>query len=234
MCQPSELFPWFGGTWVLWFLPCLFLTKMIYIGIMKFLSKYTDKWYLQLVIIIFVSYLGVFLSKISYFPWGLEIALISVIFMYFGDMLHKYKLLETPRKYPTFLVCLIVWTMLFMNCGFIELARHYYPNLIIDFAEACAGTYVVVFLCNLMEKVPIISKAFAWIGRNSIIILVIHNAEMRYFGWGSLVPTNWKPIEMYWKEMSLMRIAFVVGIAILFSLLRCSIRKVCSIRGIKE
>ena len=164
---------------VMWFVPFLFVIKIIFWGVNK-IAKDNEilKFLLSILIMIFGYYLGV----LGYWlPFSLDIAMFSIIFMYVGYVLKKYNLLEKIlQDYKILFIILIIW-VIGIKYSSIELAIRLYPKAVLSVITAICGTIIVFKISNLIDlKLKKLSKILQWYGRNSMIILGIHHLEYSY------------------------------------------------------
>lgn len=202
MSKISTKFQSFDSVWVVWFVCTLFITRNLYVIIMKLCEK---KRVLSFCIIGLLAYSGYWIGEFyAFMPWSLDVALVSLIFIAAGDWLHKTDYLE--RNYVmTFILPFIIWTgiMFFTRSG-IELAVRSYPAGILTIVEAVAGSLALISFSKYMERFRSFSRIWSWIGKNSMLILGIHCIEMMYFDW-----QNWLfvylPVPMNWIWLSLVK-----------------------------
>ncbi|MDO5828990.1 MAG: acyltransferase family protein [Methanocorpusculum sp.] len=216
MCKASPLFPHFNGTWILWFLPCLAVSRIIFVSVFRLLQE--KPWYYMAFASFLITGFGFLLSKWSYLPWCAEIACVSFLFLYFGYILAK-KNIFARRKLSLILfgISLAFWgfCVAFLRT-FIELAMHSYPYSFISILEGCAGTFCVVYVCKKFENLRVFSEPLAWIGANSLIILIFHNAEYRYMPWNTLLST-FTDKAYYWLILSCSKILLILTLTFLYS-----------------
>lgn len=157
---------------VMWFIPVLFVTKIIFWEINK-VTKANE--ILKFLITILIMIFGYWL------PFSIDVAMFSIIFMYTGYILKKYKLLEKLlRDYKIILVMLIIW-IIGIKFSRIELAVRAYPKADLSIITAICGTIVVFKISEIIRlKFKVISRVLQWYGRNSMIILSIHHLEYSY------------------------------------------------------
>lgn len=186
MSKISTRFTSFQSVWLVWFLICLFATKIIYVVLMKKIEKYP--LILQLIITLMLSVVGMVIGlKYAYLPWSLDVSLVALPFMWFGDSLHKYKIIE-KMKLSTYILCFIVWAALGVTGFEIEMSMRSYPGYILVLIEAVAGSMIFIGVSVCIEKrTKKLSKFLAWCGKNSIIILAVHCLEMRFYNWNAYI-----------------------------------------------
>lgn len=182
--KPPAFLSSFGGVIVIWFLPCLFFARNIYVAAMSLLSR-TPVW-LRVAAVILLSAGGQLLGTFGiYLPWSLDVALFSVIFIAAGDLLHKKDLIQSGNRVMIILPP-IVWIAMLLTKTHIELATRNYPLIVVGTICAIAGSVTFMQLSRLVEaKMPPLTKLFTWYGRNSLIILSVHALESKMIDWTS-------------------------------------------------
>lgn len=163
---------------VLWFLPCLFVADYIYSRI-----KFTPppaKW--TIIICIPIVY-GIF-TDIPCVPFCSNVAIIAVPFLALGHQFYiplKYSIKRSIGKNITiFLILLAV---------FIFAYRYFHPSinmlgnkvfpLYLFYGFAIIGSILVLSASSILEKSRYLSMLFCWIGRNSLVIMCIHEPLKR-------------------------------------------------------
>ena len=222
LCKPNPNFPLFHGTWDLWFLPCLFLSRNIFVVLMNLTETQKYKWIIRVFVFLFLAKMGQMLGFSGYFPWGLEIALISLPFLLFGHFMRKYKVLECNASYVLAVLCLIVWGVLLSKHHYMELAMHYYPYFYVEIIEAVLASFFVICFSKVLEKCFLVSDCLQWIGRYSIVILLLHNMEMRFISWDRVLRSD---ITNKWYIVLLVKICFVLLGTGIFSIILFAVRK---------
>lgn len=186
----------------MWFLCCLFIARCLFGGIMTHL-RFTERntWYLFLIVILFV-YLGIRMGKIHVYPWSLDIAFVSLYFMFFGYLFRKHNLFY---KIPGYLyVFLFAFWLYDISKGGISMNNRSYFSPLISFNGAICGTVVQTKLCIIFERLveekmfkhfKTIDKVLenlmgfiAFAGKNSLIILIFHVMDTTFFHFDKLFP----------------------------------------------
>ena len=79
------------SVWLVWFVICLFVARIIYVIVMRVLSKF--KIPIQIVVIFLISIVGMIIGEqYAFLPWSLDVALVSLPFLMVGEYLSKYHL----------------------------------------------------------------------------------------------------------------------------------------------
>lgn len=182
MSKISTMFTSFESVWLVWFVICLFAARIIYVLLMGILQKFSAA--VSLIVMLVLSMAGMLIGVYyAYLPWSLDVSLVALPLMWFGDYLHKSALLK-KLKLNIYIILFFIWVV-FGIFGFrIEMSMREYPGYILVLVEAIAGSMVLigssVFIGN---KFNILSSFLMWCGRNSIVILAVHCLEMRFYDW---------------------------------------------------
>ena len=176
----SDLFgtEMFGGSPVLWFLPCLFTSQIILFVLIKIFGNKEKIFLLSLFVLYFIGTLNIRFWDIK-LPFMLEKALLAVFFVGIGWVIknwHSKLLDEIPQKFlPIFVISWIV--TLFIK-------QHYYGYSIgmeVDAKHSALLQITVsmsaIFTLILLFRRSQVIKSLSYIGKNSII----------YYGLGDML-----------------------------------------------
>ncbi|MBQ4404143.1 MAG: acyltransferase family protein [Selenomonadaceae bacterium] len=155
---------------VLWFLPALLFTEIIFIRLYNRLNKIGAEVFV--LALVACSLLGLLIGRIHALPLGIDIALAAQIFILVGVLIRKYNFVErlTPRICGVLMFILVL--MFYFNER-IDMNFRIYGNPLMFYAGGIAGSLLVMKLSTLMTD----GKIFSLIsdcGRQSMMILVLH------------------------------------------------------------
>ncbi|MGC4017981.1 MAG: acyltransferase family protein [Muricomes sp.] len=223
MSKISTRFQEFDSVWVVWFVCCLFITRNVYVILMHLLEKYSDSYKTGAIVAIAVA--GYFIGKYyAFMPWSLDVALVALIFIAFGDWLRKTNFLEKGYFYTLFLPA-AAW-IYFLRLGIhIELSMRDYPLGIFSFVEAIAASIVVITLSRMLDNGKLISKGISWFGKNSMLILAVHCLELMYMNWNELI-YRFLPFTMNWFRIFVIKTVVIVLVVVLFNEIKKCLRAV--------
>ena len=118
---------------------------------------------------------------------------------------------------------MVVWILLTLNGYCLELAIRRYPGGIICIVTALAGSIVVIFISECIEKIPVISRFFAWCGKNSMVILAFHCYDLRFLDWNKVyaaIPLGWG-----WESMAAAKVILVLLCSLAFVKVKAYVRE---------
>lgn len=155
---------------LLWFLPCLFITSLFFYFVSKLQNK--NKILLGLLILSLSGHLVNILSPFR-LPWGIDSALIAVMFYGVGHLSKNYVFnkLGTEKNKGTIISLCFIFSIIFcylntrMDIKGFELGH----SLIYLYLSGFAGIYFWLYLSKFIPY----NKIINFIGRNSLIIFLI-------------------------------------------------------------
>lgn len=222
-------FTCFQSVGAVWFLPCLFLSRNIFVLLMSIGRKKYEKKKWMMIMVLTMSLLGAYLGNhYAYFPWSADVAFYSLIFLGVGNEFKKRKIFDTrPNRLTVFLALLIWLTLLAMDMQ-IELAKRWYPVVFGGALCAVAGSYFVIVTGIWLEKKKgRLAHALEWCGINSLLILGVHVVEMWFVDWDDLFG-NGEIIKSSSLLGCTLHVLFTLIVAIVLRLLLNNIMKVCT------
>jgi fucose 4-O-acetylase-like acetyltransferase len=170
---------------ILWFLPCLFVTRIAFAGISK-VSTSTRFLILTLFIISIAGFLfSLFLPKTK-LPFSTEAAINGVVFFGIGFLWHRYAewINTTLKQYalvalPIFsLLCIGAATIHFNTYGHqVDMRLNRLDNYFLFYTGALSGIIAVMTISILIGK----NRILEYIGRHSLILFVWHLILFGYF-----------------------------------------------------
>lgn len=152
---------------VMWFLPCMFTTDIMFFALMRLKHKKTIIG-INLVIGYFLS-----INKII-LPWSIETALIALSFMYFGYIIKKEEIVNNWYKITFLTILSIIGIIIcFITNNEVNMLNHKYSNIILFLLGAYSGIFItIVFLSNFILKQKHFKNIIEYIGQNSLIIML--------------------------------------------------------------
>lgn len=203
----------FEAIGALWFLPCLFVARIVLNEVLLIVRKANKaETFLAVALVAACVWGGFALGNIAQFPFDIDTALIAVGFMFVG-MVAKRVGLECIPWYAWVLL-FAVW-MFYPVAGENEMATRLYLDAPATLITAAAGSLVVMRLCMLVERVPFISGGLARCGVSSLFILCVHRIETAVFNWQKIMEILWPQV---WDASVLVQGLYWFGLRIVFVL----------------
>ena len=171
---------------VLWFLPTMFISTLLYQLVLNFLKRAKN----NIVLIILVITIGIFVASISTkvqglrLPFGIDISFLGLSFMLIGNFLIKptMKYIETLNKIKA------GWILIFM-CSliigiFISIYNapvnktywvtvmavgEYGKNVVLFFDGAIINSIAILLICNHIKN-----NVLLYLGQHTLIIMGVH------------------------------------------------------------
>lgn len=148
----------------LWFLPCLFVSELIFFGVLS-ISKQT---YFRCAIVCFLAIIG-YLIKWMNLPWSIDIALVVQVFLLFGYIIKNFNF---SRKY----LIVFIPVLLFINSmNGIDISHRLYGNIFYCYIGGIVGTLCMLLISDMLCDYK---KSFmtwlSYLGKESMAILMWH------------------------------------------------------------
>lgn len=156
---------------ILWFLPCLFVTEILF-----YLIKCVNRINIEIVFVIFLFTAGFLIKPIL--PWCLNIAMVALIFFYLGNLVRPLllKIVFSWGAVVFLLMTYIVLAGLFGNK--VQMAIGYYGNAFLFMLLAIIGISGFIMMCKRINIKYIVDR-LEYIGRNTLIIFALHQPILR-------------------------------------------------------
>lgn len=166
----------FDAVGALWFLICLFMAKLIFNLHNIYFKNDKNKGlcFILGILGIILGYLG------KRLPFNFDITLVAVLFITIGYTTRTYFNKIKNKSLVYLLLAIIIWEACLLNGQFIELKTRNYGANLLTTIEAVCGTFVVCYICNVVNEKKIIKKVLNFLGINSLIILCIHSIDWMY------------------------------------------------------
>ncbi|MBO4988850.1 MAG: acyltransferase family protein [Clostridia bacterium] len=198
-----------------WFLPCLFLSELVFFGVRKLERFSFGKW-VEVPLCLLLSACGFLLTRIHYLPWSIDIALFVQIFLCAGMLLKRSGLLQTAVFLRGALCALFaaLWIFAVVYATQTGQAISYVLSLnerniaLPSLVLSCFGSFSVLLFSSLLGQVGYLRAPFAYLGKISIVVYLFHLSGFDF----SLLVQGW-----VWN--ALLRIAYCCLLAEFFRLL---------------
>jgi fucose 4-O-acetylase-like acetyltransferase len=165
----------------LWFLPALFWCKIIFYIISSIISKLSNA-HMHIVVLLVSLLISFIISVIKPLipplPWCLIQGLGALSFFAIGWFIKRI-----PVPLWIKIVALLCWPFA-VYFGEIGMMGYYYKIFPLDVLGACGATWLLYILCSNMTKIRHIQQTMfirflTWAGINSMLILCMHDLELR-------------------------------------------------------
>lgn len=167
--------PFCGAFWfIISLIFIIFGHSIINYLINKFFNKKSIK-FKQLVIgvIVLICFIiGCIMSKTINIQ-RVSPAFTLMLFYYLGYLANYYKEKIRFNNIWIALLCLASLIVLY-NIGSVGMNANTFPNGLFLIASSLSGIYFVIYISKLLEKIPIISNIFSYIGKNTLPIIALH------------------------------------------------------------
>nr|WP_305134739.1 acyltransferase family protein [uncultured Acetatifactor sp.] len=156
----------------IYFVLLLFLVKLIYMLIDKFLLK--ERW--RLYAVVGLAILGIVLGKAGlWMPWSLDISLYCLIFYYLGICCRRYCCLEYIKTHPAiYFILSPVWVYMIYDSSMEIAVRQYAPYGIVIIGAMCGIALLYALSAYIHDHLSILGTMMGFLGKNTMYILVVH------------------------------------------------------------
>jgi acyltransferase len=155
----------------LWFLVCLFTTETLFYFICRRFYKSQYNLFFYVFLLSIIGYLYSIYGSIR-LPWGLDIAFTAIAF-YAAGFFFRNRYEESFYKKGVYLFLILFFTNLLIGFKIprVDMYHLVYNNYIFFYLSAFSGMFAYLYLARKIGS----SKILEYYGKNSIIILGLHN-----------------------------------------------------------
>ena len=162
-----------------WFFCVLFFCRTIY----DYIHLKIENENIFFICICMCSFMGEGIGIVQRLPFSIDIALASLLFLYFGRYLHSINVSEQPFK--KILLWGFIWVLTFFiikpnfhDSIVLAMAGRVYPLFPICFITGIAGTMIIVeFSAICCTAIKTLCKPMIYLGKNSLYLLCIHSLD---------------------------------------------------------
>ncbi len=218
----------FQGVSVLWFLPALFISELLFMGLHKKAGNgRTMPGVCVLVILTWIlsqTKEGIFQEQMQNLSGGV---IHEILFMllrnvfcvgflaagYYIGRYQKENQKQTWRELTEIIIYVLLFLGIFPFCKGSELRYMNIENLLIYFMGAILGSMVVLKASRLLSRMPltVLKKVLEFYGRNSLVVMATH-MELRILYLSILIAT---PLHDRWNNNVLFCTAIVLLVFII-------------------
>lgn len=198
-----------------WFLPCLFLSELVFFGLRK-LERFRFGRIAEMLLSFFFSACGFFLMRVRYLPWSLDIALFVQVFLFAGLLFRQSGFLKrsVSVRATSFFLFASIWVGVIVLTYCREDAYRYVVSLnerqvsLISLGVSFAGMFAVLCFSSLLGQIRFLRAPFAYFGKISIVVYLFHLSGL-----------SSDFLAAHWLLNALVRLAYSAAIAELFRLI---------------
>lgn len=158
-----------------WFLLALFTGILISFFVINIYQNYSLP--ASIITAALLVLCGYIISYFIFLPWGIDIALISIIFISTGYFIRKYNLInfeDISGNYAKIGIFAMLFIVASSLNGTPDMNTRVYNNLILFTIEGLTGAILVFYLSCIICKTKHIQKVVSFFGKNSLTIMVYH------------------------------------------------------------
>lgn len=164
------------GVGSIWFLPAMFWCRVVY----NWIARFRYKLVLSVLLAVFSTF--VYHQHIA-LPLTFLEGLSALTFFAIGHFSHEYEQKISNYKYCLIPIGTACWFFQLIH-PLISMAECHYVCYPVDVLGACFATWIIVQFSRFLQKIPIVSTVFLWIGVNSLLLLCVHNVECHAISYG--------------------------------------------------
>ena len=170
----------------IWFLLALFTGSVLFRC-----SLNMNKW-IRAAFVLALFAAAYYTRNVIWLPFSLQPGMCSVMFIYVGWIVKRYKdrLRSVPLalKISALAVSAVLWgVFIYTYNRTFWVVRCQFGRGIPDIIMCLSACLAVIFISWLLEKVPFFGTSFALVGRYSLLVLCIHNIELNFFPWTQIM-----------------------------------------------
>lgn len=170
---------WYEANIVMWFLPCLFSSEVIFFIINDKIKNIKSFW----IAIIGITIIGFVLNNYKIFlPWGIETAFLVQIFLASGYYINKYKIYEVKNTFKmlTIITAITILVIAINMNNNVSMLEHMYKNQLMFILGAFSGTNLVIILSTYIKSlIRKTNNIIIYLGSNSLVIMMCHEPIKR-------------------------------------------------------
>ena len=163
---------WLKHNVLLWFLPCLMITEILFYCIVASAKNNTLTISLLLIFFAIVGHADSLCSPIR-LPFGIDVAFTAVVFYGSGYIL-KDKLLLSETTILFSAICFSIGLFTGHLNGRVDMNENHYNNIAIFYIAAFSSIYAYMYISKCFLKIRFL-KCITYIGRNSLVFFLLED-----------------------------------------------------------
>lgn len=180
-----------------WFIKCLMLAYLIFTAVAPYALKKTSSMFSVILGLFGLSYVFAAcidrLPGIDGLPWNADVAPAAAGLMLIGVVMRKYKLFDwhfTDKRKSMVNSLIALGVLIYLQVevpgvGMFSSGRIAYKmgpaEVFVTLACGVLGTVFLMNLSKLLVKAKYLGTFLAYVGQNSLVVLIIHGPVMRVF-----------------------------------------------------
>jgi polysaccharide biosynthesis protein PslL len=167
---------------VMWFIPCMFLTQLLFV-LIHFHFKSNMMRFVIILLFYCLSHLETWFAAdhTIFVPWNIDVALLALSYYAFGYLLKRIFIFSKKnihfRKLLMFSViggAVFIFTLRSQIAYIFDMRSVTYHHLFLDLIIPITLTLLLFSLCILITKFGQLSNILSYIGKSSLIIMYTH------------------------------------------------------------
>lgn len=179
----------------IWFLPCLFVARLLYNEILTQSAKAGRfELLVSTAAVALVAFLGYRIGEHIRLAWSIDTAMVALIYLHVGQLAKRFDFTKLPLL--VWIVLALVWWHGFESGT--DIAVRTYLEKPMDLVYSTAASLVVMRACALLESLSshgnLASRGLAWVdswiaklGVASLTVLCVHRIESAVFNWQKIM-----------------------------------------------
>lgn len=205
-----------------WFLACLFVSRLIFNAVLAISEKSRHPLAVSFLISAVSMTSGIIIGKHLrlFLPFSLDLALVSIFFLWSGYAMRSFIARAQTRKLPYGAAAFVVWTIC-SSFSYLEMAARTYNAAPLAIIAALSGTYMICSFFSAIEDSSTPSsptqrvyKRFVSCGKNSMGIYCFHAIDW-LIPWSTIgtnfstlpFPKGWLSIARFFYNLCLTKLS---------------------------
>lgn len=178
-------------------------------------QKNSRTWHI--VFVFFTMIIGVYVNDREIFmDYHLQTSILAIPVIYLGYWVkcNWEKLKQYVNWYGTIVAAFIIYGILLLNIGVIELSVNFIIHPLLFYPVTLCGIYFCLGVGQLIDKSTFIKKIFVYIGKNSFHIMALHFLAFKLVDvfYGKLNHVDYTIIEKFPHAFEFWILYYFVGI----------------------
>lgn len=171
----------------IWFLYASFWGSLF----VNLIMKVNARWRAFVVIAVFLC--GYMTKDMIWLPFSIQAGAVSVLFIYIGYIIKHLSKLKSNIEYlqreeirtACVILAFVIWLDFIYNFKGFYLVEGDIGRGVTDvFGSICAYCVLLTVCRYIDKKCNLIARYLSFVGKNSILLLCLHNVELNLFPWG--------------------------------------------------